>query len=351
MSHSSPSCPPDSSPGAHQARSDCTARDRPHHSVLLVSPGADSLLTIALCKNLGEADLNRHLHSDRGHAIRLVAVANTSLYGGRGELTDAMGAQTFLSRNGLRNVLLAIAVAELVPAAQGAASLLSICLRRAVVAQHLALLSHSVDAEDAFMGGLFLEVGLLQQACDAFEECVEASRTPARHRPVRERLACLVPHPDLGARIAKELCLPETLAAAIFAHHSATKPGHPFAALCWAAELCAGVLEAGDEAQNLRLAQTAAAQLGVGADDVRAILTKTPPEVQELEHALECPAGVPPSARGLQRPVDKDLLEMHVQYEQLVEAVVSVLDERDRLAFQLNAAKQELHQRDFVRSE
>ena len=91
--------------------------------------------------------------------------------------------------------------------------------------------------------------------------------------------------------------------------------------------------------------------IGVGADDVRAILTKTPPEVQELEHALECPAGVPPSARGLQRPVDKDLLEMHVQYEQLVEAVVSVLDERDRLAFQLNAAKQELHQRDFVRSE
>lgn len=302
---------------------------------MMMSPGARRVLQAAMDEELSVADLGEVANSDPAFALRVLAVANSAAYIRAGEVTNVEQACALLGNRGLRNIALGMLVADLVPAAEGAASLLSNCLRRAIAAKHLAVASKLVLPEDGFFAGLLLEVGLLQQACDLFDECIDVSQSPARHRATRERAAGLKPHPAWGASLAEQLLLPRSVIQAIEQHHDPHKPAAPLSALCWAAESAAAVLEAGDESQNLRVAEAAAAQIGVGTDDLRALLEAIPDEVKEISRALECPAGPPQSERGIRRPAERDLGEMHRHYEEAMAVLERVLEERDKLIVEL----------------
>lgn len=311
---------------------------------LLISNGARRIVQEALRDDVSVAELAQLATADPAFAVRVLSVANSAAYGRQREVTNVNQACALLGIRGMRNIALGMLVADLVPAAEGAASLLSSCLRRAVIARALAKSVPAVQHEDAFFAGLLLELGLLHQACDAFDECLEVTQSPGRHRVTRERALGLTPHPELGAELAVELSLPAAMIEAIAEHHAAVLPKAPLSAVCWVAELCAAVLETGDGSQNLTVAEAAAAHIGVAADELNELLQAASVEVQELSHALESPAGPPKSERSLHRPVERDLQEMHEQYEQMVAALSRVMDERDRLADELDAAHRELAQ-------
>ncbi len=308
----------------------------------MLSPGARKIVQAALREDVSVAELGEMAASDPAFALRVLSVANSAAYTLSREVGNVQQACSLLGIRGLRNIALGMLVADLVPAAEGAASLLANCLRRAIAARELARISKLVRPDDAFFAGLLLEVGLLHQACDEFDECLEVSRSPGRHRVTRERGGGLVPHPMMGANIAKELALPDAMVQAIELHHEHRKPEPPLAAICWAAELSASVLEAGDELQNLRLAETAGSQIGINPEDLKELIEKIPEEVNELGKALECAAGPPKSERVFQRPIEKDLWEMHVQYEELILVLQRVMDERDRLYKDLDEAQRAL---------
>jgi len=310
----------------------------------MLSPGARRIVQEALREDVSVQELGEMANADPAFAVRVLSVANSAAYSRSRDVTNVQQACTLLGIRGLRNIALGMLVADLVPAAEGAASLLANCLRRALIAREIARITKLTQREDGFFAGLLLEVGLLHQACEDFEECLDVSRSPGRYRVTRERAAGLEPHPLLGARMARELSLPDALREAILNHHDPVKPEEPLSAVCWVAELCASVLEAGDESQNFRVAEAAAAQLGVASDELRECLERTPAEVNELSQALECPAGPPKSERVFQRPAEKDLWEMHVQYEELIAALERVMDDRDRLTVELDEATRALAQ-------
>jgi HD-like signal output (HDOD) protein len=297
----------------------------------MLSPGARRIVQEALKPEVSVAELAQFATADPAFAVRILSVANSAAYTRGRDVTNVTQACALLGIRGLRNIALGMLVADLVPAAEGAASLLSNCLRRAVIARDIASFSGAVTPDDGFFAGLLLEVGLLSQACDSFEECLEASRAPARHRLVKERAAGLIPHPDLGRKVAEELSLPDVMVDAISDHHQPIRPKAPLSAVCWVAEHVAGVLEAGDSGQNLRVAEMAVAQLRIPTEKLSTILEKTPEEVFELAQALDCPGGPPQSQRHYQRPAERDLAEMHREYASLVDLLQRVLDERDRL--------------------
>ncbi len=301
----------------------------------MMSPGARRVVQAAMQDDVSVAELGEVANSDPAFALRVLSVANSAAYIRSREVTNVTQACSLLGIRGLRNIALGMLVSDLVPAAEGAASLLSNCLRRALAARHLAQASKLVLPDDGFFAGLLLEIGLLQQACDEFDECIDVSRSPARYRVTRERAAGLKPHPVWGASLAAELSLPASLTEAIGSHHDPVKPQADLAAVCWVAELTAAVLEAGDESQNLRVAEAAAAQIGVGTDDLYGLLEVIPQEVNELSRALECSAGPPQSERMIRRPPEKDLGEMHRHYEEAMAVLERVLDERDRLIGEL----------------
>lgn len=306
-------------------------------STLLVSPGAQRIVQSALHADVSVAELADLAASDPAFAARILSVSNSAAYTRLRNVTNIQQACALLGIRGMRNIALGMLVADLIPAAEGASTLLSACLRRAVLARGLAEQSGLVQKEDGFFTGLLLEIGLLQQACDYFEECLEVCRSPGRHRVARERAEGLEPHNTKGAALARELALPESIERAILEHHEPRKPEDPLCAVCWVAEWCASVFEAGDESQTRVLAESAAAQIGISGEQLQRIFETTAAEVSELALALECPAG-PTSHRGILRPAERDLAEMHRQYDQLVQVLVRVMDDRDRLQGELDEA-------------
>jgi len=307
------------------------AVESPRDAALIMSPGARHIVQAALREEITVAELADRAAADPAFAIRVLSVANSVAYSPSRTVNNVHHACTLLGVRGLRNIALSMVVADLVPAAEGADALLSNCLRRAVAARELAALSGLVHKEDGFFAGLFLEVGLLHQACDEFDACTAVARAPARYRNVHERAFGLSPHPVMGASLARELGLPDDMGQAIFDHHRTQKPEAALSAVCWAAEHVAAALEAGERTRNLRWAEKAATSLGVKGDDLHALLERIPGEVQELCLALECGPRPLSSRRGLPQTPEDPLAEMHVQYDELVRVIEQLLDERDEL--------------------
>ena len=307
-----------------------SSRNSSRGGTLLLSPGARAIVQAALREDVSVAELGEMATVDPVFALRVLSVANSAAYSLSRQVSTVQHAASLLGVRGLRNVALGMLVADLVPAAEGATCFLSNCLRRAIAARELAQASGLSSPEDAFFAGLLLEVGLLQQACDDFDSALEVARAPGRHRTVRERAAGFVPHPLMGAQLARELSLPETMVLAIAHHHAPARPEEALAAVCWAAEYVASVLEAGHELRNLRAAEAAADRIGVGADAVHALIARIPTEVGELSRAFDCAAGPASDGRHVNRSADEDLFELHSQYEELIRVVERLLDERDK---------------------
>jgi HD-like signal output (HDOD) protein len=332
-----------------QRKSVASRRDPPKGGLLVLSPGARNIVQEALREDVSVQELAALAGSDPAFALRVLSLANSAAYSTARTVTNVQQACSLLGIRGMRNVALGMLVADMVPAAEGASSLLNNCLRRALVARELAKQSGLVPRDDAFFAGLLLEIGLLHQACDEFEACVEAARSPGRQRMIKERALGLVPHPRRGAELARELSLPYTMVLAISEHHDPARPREPLAAICWATEFVASVLEAGHEARSLRLAYAAADQIGVKAEDLLALLERTPADVSELMQALDCASGAPNSGRGLRRAAEEDLGDLQLQYEELMRLIERLMDEREQLSVEVDQLRRALAEAQLAR--
>ena len=248
----------------------------------LLSPGTRKVVLATMRKDVSIADVVLLAADDSAFASRVVSIARGTDREVAYDWGDVTRRCSVLGISGLRNIALGMLVSDLIPAVEGAATLLGICLRRAILARELARCSGLVDPDEAFCAGLLLDVGLLHQACDHFDDCLEVARSPARHRVVWERASGLIAHPTLGARLARELDLPDSVQEAIALHHSPSRPEPPLAAICWSAELAAGALEASEGLESVRLVETAGDTLGVEPEALRMILEDTPSQVRRL---------------------------------------------------------------------
>lgn len=305
---------------------------------LIMSPGARSIVQAALRDDVSVMELAEMAAVDPAFALRVLAVANSSAYGLSRKVATVEHAAALLGIRGLRNIALGMLVADLVPAAEGAACFLSNCLRRAVAAREIAVVSGLASPDDGFFAGLLLEVGLLHQACDHFDLAVQVARAPGRHRPLRERAYGLLPHPQLGQSLARELSLPETMAQAIVCHHDVNRPQDALSAVCWASEFVASVLETGHEAHTLHRAEAALDSLALGVEIVHSLVERVPSEVAELSRALDCAAGAEHEGGKIRRGIEDDLSDLDAQCEQMAQILESVLGERDQLRAELQAA-------------
>ena len=296
----------------------------------LVSPSGHKIIKAALSDDVSVAELGDLASRDPAFSVRILSVANSALYSRGRNIQTVAHASSLLGVRGLRNVALAMLVTDFVPAAEGASVLLGNCLRRAICARELASRTNVALPEDAFFSGLLLEVGLLQQACDEFDDCVIAARTPGRHRVIQERAMGLTPHPVKGAELAQELGLPENMILAIQNHHQPQAPEEGVGKICWVAELVASTLEEGLSTHAQLAAEAALRQLGLGPAALTEILHAVGPEVAGLAAALNSPAGPlshPPGPRG----TEEELEELFMRYDELMRVVEKLMNERDIL--------------------
>ncbi len=303
---------------------------------------ATRIVQEAVSAEVSVADLAKLAESDAGFGARVLSLVNSAAYGRGTKVADVRQACALLGVRGLRNVALGLVVGDMIPTGEDGAILLTTSLRRGVAARLVAEAVGERATDDAFTAGMFLEIGLLARARDDLAGAAQVARMPAAHRSVVERAYGFEDHATAGAKLGKEMSLPETVIEAIARHHDIAPPDARLATIAWAAERVAGAWEGGDASRIRAEARQALANLGVPAGATEDILRRLPDLVTSAATAFQ---------RQIEQQIDLDQLaaDAHAQlvdlnhgYEQLVRRLEALLKEKEQLAGDLQRANEVL---------
>jgi diguanylate cyclase (GGDEF)-like protein len=308
-----------------------------------VSIAAMQIVRAALRPDVELGELSSLATSDPAFALRVLAMVNSALFGRSHRITDVRQACGLLGVRGLRNLGLGLIVRDMVPAgAAEGASLLAVCLRRAVAARLIAKALHEAMADDAFTAGMLLEVGLLARAREDVLSAARVARTPAEHRTVVERAFGHEEHPSAGAQLGAALGLPESVVEAIAMHHAVAPPDAFIAKVAWAAEHTAAMWEGGDAQRVRAKALNALDRVGVARHAVDEIVAQIPEAVTSIATALEQKVEGQRTLEELSEDAHVQLVELNNVYAELVLRLESLLAEKEQLTTDLQRANSDL---------
>lgn len=300
------------------------------------------ILQAALREDCAAQLLSDMACGDPAFAGRLLRWVNSPAFRRSRTVTDVRQAASLLGIRGMRTVALSMVLTDRIPEGPSAERLLGNGLRRALAAHMIAEHIARDEADTAFTVGLFLEVGLLELATTDLQRAFELAEGCPKARLVRERAAGLTPHPELGASIAAGYELPDDFQAAIRSHHAPEPPAAPLARAAWLAERVAAIFEGGPVADARQHAEAAAAQVGLAADVLEALVEMLPSMVADGAQIFERDVGEQPTFRELLLDANEQLLHLNSQYEQTVQALQTVIAEKERLHEELQRANAEL---------
>jgi diguanylate cyclase (GGDEF)-like protein len=212
--------------------------------------------------NITVQELGAMCENDPGFVARALTYVNSAGHSLTRQVTSVQHAVALLGIRGTRNLALGMCVMELTPAGSDGRVLLSICLRRAVIAKLLAETLKRPNPDDYFTMGMLLEIGLLVKARTDLKSAVHFASAAANTRVTLERAAGQEDHAKLGARLARSWQLGEEISKALLFHHSRTPTASPFSELAWLTELAAGVFENGDAVKSRSQLVVAAHRFG-----------------------------------------------------------------------------------------
>jgi len=280
--------------------------------------------------------------NDPGFATRMLSYVNSGGMGMNRRVASVQHAVSLLGIRGTRNLALGMCVEEMVPQDDGGELLLSLCLRRAVIARALADKLNRQNPDDYFTLGLLLEIGLLSKARKDPAHAVELARAPAETRITLERTTGQEDHAKLGSRLARSWQLGDEVANALLHHHDRVPPDGALGETAWLAERMAAVFESVDPAQTRVHAVNAGAQINVPADLVDWILFATPEAVSQAARHYGRSAGPQTSMDSLLRGANEALGELNRNYSDVVAKLEAVLRENEQLSAALRSADEKL---------
>jgi two-component system, cell cycle response regulator len=287
-------------------------------------------------------DLTALCQNDVGFAARMLAYVNHTGFGQNRRVGSVQHAVALLGIRGTRNVAVGMCVVEMTPPGEPGDALLSVCLRRAVIARMLAEKLERSNTDDYFTVGLLLEVGLLVKVRNDLEQAATLARAPAETRLTLERAAGQEDHAKLGARLARSWQLGEELANAVYHHHDRLPLDSPLGSAAWLSERMAAVFESVNATRSRVLAIEAGALVQMPAATIDAILQSVPDAVSEA--ARQFGHKLPPqvSLDTLLRDADQALGELTRNYSEVVLKLETLLQEKEQLSNALKEADEKL---------
>lgn len=277
----------------------------------------------------------------------LLRVVNSPFYGLGHEVGNIARAVTVLGRGALRSLVLSISVRDALRHQNlpdfDITGYWEHLLRCAVSARLLGPLA-GLPPEECFTAGLLADFGLLA----LFHALPEKAGTwselrtldpQQRHRVESRRLGTT--HDQVAQMLARAWVLPETLTEALGSHHHCDALDRPAAgALCRVlhqADWMAAVFAAADPAPVLercrRLLQDG---FGRDAEAANELLAAVPDQVQEAAAGLGLGVSEQADFGTLLREANLRLAEENLSYQELNWRLTKTLNERDRLAAELN---------------
>ncbi|MCA9150669.1 MAG: HDOD domain-containing protein, partial [Planctomycetales bacterium] len=181
---------------------------------------------LAACQdpNATASTFEKIIERDPALSVRLLRMANSPLYGLTNEVKGIAHAAAILGIRQLKHLALSVAGAGMFnqgsTAAQHREQLWAHSLGCATVARILAKKTPGVDADDAFLAGIFHDVGKLFLFDVVPEDYVELSSTYRGKELIeQEQFVFGVSHEEIGLKSAHSWSLAENLKGAIGYHH------------------------------------------------------------------------------------------------------------------------------------
>lgn len=321
---------------------------RPNSTRLVSNPPlpasflAIQIVQAAAKPNATVQELATLCQNDPGFVMRALAYVNSAGSGLNRRVTSVQHAVALLGIRGTRNLALGMSVLDLTPAGAEGSTLLSVCLRRAVIAKMLAEKLQRQNPDDYFTVGLLLEVGLLVKARSDLRSATEIATAAASTRITLERAAGQEDHAKLGARLARSWQLGEEMANALLYHHDRLPRGTPLSEAIWLAEAMAGVFEGGDANRAHVQAVEAGNVISVPAAVIDEVLRLAPAGVAEAARAFGRDIGPQVSVDALLRDTNEAMGELNRNYAEVVTKLESLLHEKETLHQALRAADEKL---------
>jgi diguanylate cyclase (GGDEF)-like protein len=284
------------------------------------------------------ADLSKLAESDPAMALLVVKLVNSPAFKLAHPVTNVQRATALLGLRGVRNVALSLVLSDMVPMGPEGRVLLSNALRRAMACRAVADRLGARDRDAYFTTGLFLEAGHFTLASHDLEKVAAIARAPAAHRRVRERACGWEPHPSFGARLAEHHGLGAATVAAIAQHHADQPPEEALGRAAWLAERLAAVFEGGDHEKLVADANSAAMTVGLSPEVVGEILSDLPEMTRVGASSLDRRIDEQRELADLVDDAHRGLVDLNVQYEQLVRTLETVISEKEALAEELRQA-------------
>src|SRR5512133_1837770 len=273
--------------------------------------------------------------TDPAFVLRIMSYVNSPQFGPGMRVENIQQAAKLLGISGLRSIALTLIVTQLVRSIDGTEMLWVNCLRRAVAARAIAMRVDAPKADICVAAGLMLDAGALVAAHQDAKVALAIYSSPAMHRPIRERVAGLVPHAELSASLAHEFEPDGDFVNAIRRHHDSACPRSSLGQIAWAAERIAGVFEGGCFAPAVASARDALGYVGLRVREFESLLDEIPAAVTELARVLDKPVGPQLGIANLRAQTEANLTAITAQYEALAASLELVVTAKESLEVSL----------------
>ena len=277
----------------------------------------------------------------------LLRTANSAFFGVSREVTTVARAVMVLGHRALRNLVLCISMQKAVRTDHIAGFDVSAywedSLRRAVAAKSLGELQR-MPPDECLTMGLLQDFGLLvllHLNPSRGSQWPTLRQADPDTRQELERQTFGATHGDIGALLAQTWALPDELGVPLATHHEAPPPGTPavvanLSRIARCADWMAAVYTAADKSAVLARCQTLLAEeFQIDQEGSAALLARMADGVEEAGAALGLRVRKQIPFDELMQRANKQLADETLSYQELTWRLQRTLEERDRLAAEL----------------
>jgi sigma-B regulation protein RsbU (phosphoserine phosphatase) len=317
----------------------------------LPCPPQSALQIMRACSDdsIDHPQLAKMVEHDPLLLTELLRVVNSSFYSPARKLTSVSRAISVLGQRALRNIVLCVSVRDLINNHSIASFDVTLfwehTLRRAVSARLLgALLKY--DADDCFTVGLIQDFGLLAmfylQPNNAPLWTAFATADPDSRLDL-ENEHFGYSHDQVGQILAQAWLLPDNFAQALAGHHSVMgdREATNLSKLLYCADWMAAVFSSDDKGAIFDQCRCVLDDMfSISAEEINQLLLAVPQETAQAAAMVGLKISEQVDFEEVLREANIKLAEANLSYQELTWKLEKALQERDRLAAELNSELQ-----------
>ncbi len=274
------------------------------------------------------AKLGKIISADPALVVKLLRVANSSMYGFGGQIKNIENALAILGINSLKNIALSFIIVRQMQGESDTCFDLHYFWKRsvtaAVAAKMLAPLVHC-DSDDSFVSGLLQDLGVLvffHHCSDTYMEVLAMkNRSGASGSDIEQKLLGLC-HAELGGALLKEWGLPESIYLPVFFHHRQDNVPQCYRVtvdILTLADRISAIYHGSQSSINVEeIVKTLTGQYGLCEQEIKELIDNVASQANDVMDFFDIPSGdIRPLSEMLQE-ANQELGELNCSYEQLV---------------------------------